>query len=156
MHLRKSHLMPLLTGGFFFCLDQILKFIAHGKPSTAVYLVKPWLGWEYLANPGIAFSFPFPNAVLIIGTPLILIGLFVYIGKIGQRSIYQVFGASFIFFGAISNLIDRILFGITIDYFRVFTAVLNIADIMIVLGTLLILTGTSSRTEHNIDKTEQV
>jgi len=130
--------------------------MAHGHPSMTAYLIKPWLGWEYFANPGIAFSVPFPNAALIIGTPLILIGLLVYMGKKTRPTLYQILGTSLIFFGAVSNLIDRILFGITIDYFRVLTAVLNIADIMIVVGTLCILMGISSQPTPDIDNREQI
>ena len=36
--------------------------------------------------------------------------------------------------GALSNFIDRILFGATIDYIRIFTGVINLADVMIVVG----------------------
>src|SRR3989339_869476 len=154
MPLRKSYLLPLVTSGFFFCLDQILKYMAHSTATTPHYLIDPWLGWEYLANPGIAFSVPFPNAALIIGTPIILIGLLVYLGRKKHRTPSHLYGASLIFFGAVSNLIDRVLFSITIDYVRILTTVLNIADIMIVMGTLLIIKGSATQTDpDDIDKT---
>ncbi|EKD68045.1 MAG: hypothetical protein ACD_48C00098G0002 [uncultured bacterium] len=156
MPLRKSYLLPLLTGGFFFVLDQILKYISHTQQKEVWYLIKPWIGWEYFANPGIAFSIPFPNAVLIIGTPLILIALLTYIGGKKQRSPYHIYGSSLIFFGAISNLIDRVLFAITIDYIRILTTVLNIADIMIIVGTLCLIIGSSQQTLPDIDKTEHI
>ena len=41
--------------------------------------------------------------------------------------------------GALSNFIDRLLFGITIDYFRILTSVFNVADIMIVVGAGLLI-----------------
>jgi len=51
--------------------------------------------------------------------------------------------------GALSNLIDRVLFSITIDYLRIFTSVINIADIMIVAGVvLLVLSEISKKSKH--------
>lgn len=45
----------------------------------------------------------------------------------------------FILDGTLSNLIDRILYHHTIDYWRVFTAVINLADILIVVGFILLI-----------------
>ena len=39
-----------------------------------------------------------------------------------------------IFFGALSNLIDRVMYSHTVDYFLILTAVINIADVMIAMG----------------------
>ena len=36
--------------------------------------------------------------------------------------------------GALSNLIDRIVYGHTVDYVLIFTGVINLADVMIVGG----------------------
>jgi len=156
MSFRKSYVLPLLLSGFFFCLDQGLKYIAHSQQAFSWYIVKPWLGWEYFANPGIAFSVPFPNAALVIGTPLVLVGLLVYMGRHKSPSTLQVYGAMLIFLGAISNLIDRMLFQITIDYIRVITSVMNIADIMIIVGTLFIIFGNRSQKALDLDKSPDI
>ncbi len=153
MILRKSHLLPLVISGFFFALDQVLKFIARTNPADRYHLIDNVLGWEYLGNPGIAFSLPFPNTILVIGTPIILLLLVAYIEKKRDLHKYATFGASLIFFGAISNLIDRILFELTVDYIRIFTSVINIADIMIILGTVLLLFYTPT---GQIDKKEEI
>ena len=39
-----------------------------------------------------------------------------------------------ILLGAISNFLDRIIYGRTVDYLLIFTGVINIADVMIALG----------------------
>jgi len=155
MVFRKSYVLPLLLSGFFFALDQILKYVAHTGSTPPLYLIRPWLGWEYFGNLGIAFSIPFPNILLIIGTPVVLLLLLSYVGKKATIVTDQVFfGASLIFFGAISNLIDRILFALTIDYIRIVTSVINIADCMIVIGTILLLVR-STKNGMVVDKKDK-
>jgi len=55
-----------------------------------------------------------------------------------SRNTYHI-SLGLILFGALSNYIDRVLFGATIDYIRLFTAVINLADVMIVGGVGLLL-----------------
>lgn len=143
MKLQKSHLLPLFLSGFLFSIDQVLKYKARMNPYEKIYIIKDWVGWEFFGNTGIAFSIPFPNIILVIGTPIILLVLLVYIEKKEDIQKSALFGAILIFLGAISNLIDRILFEITIDYIRIATSVINIADIMIILGTILMLIHTN-------------
>ena len=153
MTFRKSYILPLVISGFFFVLDQVLKFFARTNPSEQHHLIENVLGWEYLANLGIAFSLPFPNSLLVIGTPIILLVLVAYLGKKKHVSDRIFLAASLIFFGAISNLTDRVLFEITIDYLRIFTSVINIADIMIVLGTGMLI---FPKHERSVDKKQEI
>ena len=46
-------------------------------------------------------------------------------------------GYALIFFGALSNLFDRLLYHHTVDYLLIFTAVINLADVMIVGGFVI-------------------
>lgn len=133
----KNRQMFLFFGGFLFALDQACKYVARTHPEVSVYILKPWLGWEFFANPGIGFSLPFPNAILIIATPIILLIILYFLG---QKK-HELFSLSLIliFAGALSNFIDRLLFAVTIDYIRIATAVINIADLLIVAGALIIL-----------------
>ena len=135
----KVHVYSIVISGLFLIIDQILKYLARTNPDLTYYLWKPWLGWEYFANPGIAFSIPFPNLLLIIFTPLIILGLFVILNKQKSPSLYFTLGILLIIAGAVSNLIDRILFAHTIDYLRVITGVINLADVIIVVGAGLLL-----------------
>jgi signal peptidase II len=130
----------LYFNGFFLFLDQGFKYLARTHQEFTFSIVKPWLGWEYLGNPGIAFSIPFPNTVLVLFTPLVLLGLFVLWTKRKKEDTASL-ALLLIMAGALSNWIDRILFDITIDYIRILTGVVNIADIMIVAGTILLLFG---------------
>ena len=135
----------LLISGFFLFVDQFLKYFARNNTDFTYYLYKPWLGWEYFTNSGIAFSLPFPNAILIIFTPLIILGLAILLIKQCKKkksctSLFSL-GLLLIIFGAISNFIDRIIFEVTIDYIRLITSVINIADVMIVFGAGLVVFG---------------
>ncbi|MEK7084454.1 MAG: signal peptidase II [Patescibacteria group bacterium] len=134
-----SHWIAFSASGFFLFLDQILKYLARMNPDFTSYIIPRWLGWEYLPNPGIAFSIPFPNWLILVLTPPILLWLGILLAKnIGQRPMVAI-GLAFIIDGAISNYIDRMLFGVTIDYLRVLTGVINIADIMIAVGAAFLL-----------------
>jgi len=133
-----KHSLAIISGSvFLFACDQILKYLARTNPMATHYIIKPWLGWEYLANPGVAFGIPVSNALLIIITPLILFLLILWLGKKPQTPGIMI-GVYLVIFGAISNFSDRMLFGFTVDYFRIVTSVMNMADIMILVGVLLI------------------
>lgn len=54
-------------------------------------------------------------------------------------SIIQAVCAIFLFVGAASNLIDRLIYGYVIDYFRIATGIINIADLLIATGFTLYL-----------------
>ena len=131
-----------LSGVFLFLLDQSLKYAARTNPAQAFYIIKPWLGWEHFENPGIAFSLPLPNALLIILTPVILLLLIAFLTR--QKHAVPAFGLILILAGALSNFLDRFLFGATIDYIRVATGVFNVADVLIVVGGLLSIIGKNS------------
>lgn len=130
----------ILINGFFLLIDQLLKYFARANPDLTYYLWRPWLGWEYYANTGIAFSLPFPNWLIIILTPFIILGLIIWYIKTYKLQVtsYRALAISLIIFGALSNFIDRIFFGATIDYLRILTGVINLADVMIAGGVLLI------------------
>lgn len=134
--------LPYLTvfvGGFFLLLDQGLKQFAHSHPEFTWYLIEPWLGWEYFENTGVAFSLPLPQTLLVIGTPLILLALAIsFLRKKNRPPLFQL-AMTLLIFGAVSNYIDRILFGVTIDYLRIVTGVINLADVAIVVGVLLLI-----------------
>jgi signal peptidase II len=127
------------VSGFFLLLDQSLKYVARTSPDYTWYVIKPWLGWEYFQNSGIAFSLPVPNWLILLVTPFVLFALCILLQKVIHKSLPQSTGLIFIMAGAVSNYIDRVLFGVTIDYVRLLTAVINLGDVLIVGGLLLLL-----------------
>ncbi len=127
----------ILLGGFFVACDQVFKYLARNFSEFTWYLWPPFLGWEYFENPGVAFGLPLPNTLLLIITPLILTGFIWFL----TRHLYNqrvLLGGVLIIGGALSNLTDRFFWGVTIDYLRLFTGILNIADVLIIVGIVLV------------------
>lgn len=135
--------MIMSVGGFLFLGDQILKYFARVNPDFAYYIWKPWLGWELFLNSGIAFSLPFPNWLIILITPVLLLLLIAW-AKEKKRNKLFYFGVALIISGAVSNFVDRVLWGATIDYLRVLTGVINLADVGIVVGAGVVIFSLSS------------
>ena len=127
--------MMVFAGGFFLLADQVLKYFARTNPDLTYYIWKPWLGWELFLNKGISFSLPFPNWLIILLTPVLLLLLFAWSREKKCGRWFQ-FGVCLIITGAISNFVDRILWGATIDYLRVLTGVINLGDVGIVVGAV--------------------
>lgn len=137
-----------ITGGFFLLFDQVLKYFARSNSEFSFYVWKNWLGWEYFENTGIAFSIPFPGWLVTVLTPIILLLLFVWLQKNKNKNHWTYLSTVLIFSGAISNFIDRVLFGVTIDYLRLFTGVINIADILIVVGAGILIISNWKKDEQ--------
>jgi lipoprotein signal peptidase len=134
--------------GIFFIFDRFLKSAAISfwhEPR----MVFPFFGWGPFLNQGIAFSIPVPNLLIIIITVPIIFGLFVKIIQdskkisgdtipfLKNKILHTWISFLFIFCGALSNLIDRIIYHATIDYFAIYTAIINIADILIFIGFVI-------------------
>lgn len=139
MQFIKNKTAIVFVTGLFFVFDQLLKFFARTNQEFAWYIINPWLGWEYLANRGVALSLPIPNTFLLVITPILLVLLAWYYTTRPEKTNRLRLGAALIYAGAISNYIDRFLFEITIDYLRIYTSVFNIADVIIVVGVVCLL-----------------
>ncbi len=138
MHPKARLTLYAAISGLLFCLDQYLKSIARAHPSATYYVLRPYLGWQYFANSGVAFSLPLPHMVALIFTPIILTALFILLFRYKNQPKF-FFGLTLILAGALSNYLDRLFFGVTIDYLRIFTGIINLADLMITSGVIFIL-----------------
>ncbi|MDD2681080.1 MAG: signal peptidase II [Patescibacteria group bacterium] len=128
----------------FFITDRILKNTALKLGEGQIYpLIKNWLDFHYVPNPFIAFSIPVSGLILNILIITSILALAIYTAhliiakKSSNTFILLLF---FILFGAISNLLDRVIYGFVIDYldFRYFT-ILNLADIMISVPCIILI-----------------
>lgn len=140
MSQKKLHLLTFGIGGVFLFVDQSIKYFFLHHQNFSLYILEPWLGLEYFENPGIAFGIPVPGWLVLVYTPFVLLLILLFLAK-RQTSWQKNIALCCILFGAISNFIDRIFFDFTIDYIRIFTSIFNIADVMIVLGAVLLLWG---------------
>lgn len=132
-----SRITPILLGIGVFAIDQGLKFFAYTRPNLSWYVFKPWLGWEYFPNPGIAFGLPVPNELVIAITPVLV--FLISLWWLRQPGPKNWLAASLVWAGALSNFSDRFRLAVTVDYLRIFYSVINVADIAIVLGLLWLL-----------------
>lgn len=137
--------------GLFFVIDQAIKYWSRAV-WTEEKLFFHWLGWMPFKNFGVAFGLPAPNWLIILfSLPIMALIIFLfYKSKDAKKQI----GLLLVLAGALSNLIDRIILKYTVDYFLIFTGVINLADIMIVLGFGLYFISTRiARDVENTQKT---
>lgn len=145
----KNRLLAYTLGGFLFCFDQTFKYLARTNPEN-ILVWKKIIGWEYYENTGVAFNLPLPNSLVVFATPIIIFGIISFLLKKKNKNFLYSPGTPLIILGAISNYIDRIIFGFTIDYVRILTSIINMADIMIVVGVLFfLLESKKSKIEPN-------
>lgn len=121
------------VGGLFFIIDQVLKYFSRNIWPTKNLLFS-YFGWYPFKNAGVAFGIPLPQ-FFVITISLVILFLLIYLLKNSeQNNVLRQLGLMLIIFGALSNLVDRILFSYTTDYLLILTGVINLADVMIVLG----------------------
>lgn len=135
----KVYNFPTLASVFFLFTDQLLKYLTRTHQTFSYYLGTKWLGWEYFANKGVAFSIPLPSLITTLITPVIIAILLIVWWRNRDKQKLFHFGIALIIAGAISNFIDRLAFGFTIDYIRILTGVINIADVMIMTGGVFLI-----------------
>ncbi len=131
-----------LSLAIFFLADRILKAKALNLEAP-IELIPNLLLFNLTKNYFISFSLPLSGPILNIFIVLLIILLAVYliflIIKEKDRKL-EIILLLFIFFGALSNLVDRLSFGFVVDYleFRYFT-VFNLADVMIVIPSFCLI-----------------
>lgn len=140
MSYKIRHLIIFIGGFFLFCLDQLIKQLSL-YIYTSNHLLFGMVGWNPFQNHGVAFSLPLPNILTIAFTVPIIIIIFFLLWHFHQKQnqLRHFISLTLIFWGASSNLLDRFIYKTTIDYYLVGTGVINLADILIVLGFIIYL-----------------
>lgn len=126
-------------------LDQWTKYLAETnlRPIETYPLIENVFHLTYRRNTGAAFSiFRNKQSFLIILTTIVIIILIVYFINILKKEnlILVKLPLAFIIGGAIGNLIDRIRLNYVVDFFDfnlINFAVFNVADIFIVVGSII-------------------
>ncbi|MFH1789703.1 MAG: signal peptidase II [bacterium] len=139
----------IFASGFFFLLDRFLKYKAASE-WIAPRAINRFLGWTPFLNDNAAFGLPISSGIILtITIPIIILLLALAITE--KKQMVCFFAWTMALAGAISNMIDRIVYGHVIDYFTFATGIINIADIMIVAGLLsyLIAFKTTKAPRHN-------
>jgi len=139
---RKVRWIIIITNGLFLLTDQILKWQAlHNW--TQPHLISPYFGWQVFLNKGVAFGLPLSNSLTIIITlPIISLISYLFWKELARKDPLKqnlLLAWSMILIGAISNLLDRVLYSQVVDYFLIGTAIINISDMLIVGGLVIYL-----------------
>ena len=142
MFLCKKTIYSVVLAIFFVILDRFFKILAlNYYENIKVDLILDYFGFTLAKNYYIAFSLPLSGPILTAFIVIIiLILLYFELILIKKQEYTQAMCLTFVIFGAISNVIDRIKYGFVIDYLDLkYFTVFNIADSMIVFGTVLLI-----------------
>ncbi|ROZ80359.1 signal peptidase II [Pseudomonas neustonica] len=138
----------LAISGLIAASDQVVKWLVQQSMAYGESIpVTPFFNWVHVWNTGAAFSLfadgggwqrYFLIAIAVV-VSIVLIRLILQCRRRGEAIAY-----SLILGGAVGNLIDRIFRGYVVDSFDVYWQswhwpAFNLADIAIVLGTVLFL-----------------
>lgn len=129
-------------------LDQVTKSLAikHLKASDPVIIIDGVFEFVYVENRGAAFGILQDKRIFFIIITLIVISfLAIYAYKYShQLTTFSNITLAMLIGGAAGNLIDRIRYGFVVDFIKVDLIrsynfpVFNIADIFIVISTILL------------------
>lgn len=132
--------MNLVFAVLVFILDRVTKQLA------------PAWGLRVFVNPTFAFGIPGGNMLAIILSTLVALALVavVVLEYRRRRPNYQLLITSYsiILAGAAGNLADRIIRGGTVDWLVVGPWTINLADLAIVTGVVLILTSAKRKVQN--------
>ena len=136
-----------VVAGAVLILDQVTKalILAHLPLGGSIAVIPGFFDLTHVHNPGGAFGFlagmsAEVRSLLFIAVSLVAAGLILYFywqTPHGQR--FLSVGLALIFGGAVGNLVDRMRFGIVVDFLDVYAGTLhwpafNVADSAITIG----------------------
>ncbi len=126
-----------------FLLDLVIKFLVSNYLTT-ITVIDNFFSLTYVLNDGAAFSILASQTFMIILITLLCLAFAIYELKKNLNDRVETIAYSFILSGLLGNFVDRLIDGYVIDYlsFKVFNynyPVFNLADILIVLGVIIML-----------------
>lgn len=125
----------------FFILDRTAKYLALNKlPNKGVYLID-YFKLQLEKNIGIAFGISLPKFLIIILVIIIISFLLYYFLKnINKEKYLNSFLIGLIIIGAISNLIDRVIYSSVIDFIKIsIWPTFNLSDAYISVAVVVLL-----------------
>jgi|SRR3989344_578049 len=128
---------------FVFFLFSVLCFLILDQSTKAYFASRVFsfgpLDVKLTPNSSLPFTLDLGSIVNLI-IILVFLGVFIYLFFLKEYSSKIEWGPTLVLSGAIGNLIDRIRFGYVRDFLDVGLGfVFNLADIIILLGILIIL-----------------
>ena len=123
-----------------FVADLWTKSLAQKFFTTTPLKITNFLKLELSLNQNLAFGIPLPYILIIIFS-LIALGILILIfWKFIQKNYLNLTGFALIFGGALGNLFERIFVRQVTDFVKLFFIPnFNLADIAIIIGSLLLI-----------------
>ena len=123
----------LIIPAIFFIIDRVFKNLVKNGLSGENFLFKI----NYIANTGVSWGMLKGNSALLLWVSIIILGIIIYFYN---ELLPAKLGTNLIIIGAVSNILDRIMFAHIIDYIDFgWFPVFNIADACITLGGIYII-----------------
>lgn len=124
-------------------IDQLSKVLAlkYLKDIGSIPIIQDMFHLTYVENRGAAFGMFQNNQIVFIIVALIASIYGLYYLHTKKVNTFGKVGILLIISGALGNLIDRVRLGFVVDYFDfriIWEYVFNVADIFVVLGTILL------------------
>ncbi|NLK96964.1 MAG: signal peptidase II [Epulopiscium sp.] len=143
-------------------LDQVTKYVAFNylQSIKSIPIIKDVFHLTFVKNRGAAFGIlQNQRWFFIIMTIAVLLGIIYYYKHLPKYKPYGFIRIALILIsaGAIGNLIDRIRLGFVIDFFDfclINFPVFNVADICVVIGTILLAWLILFTNEEDLEKKE--
>jgi signal peptidase II len=139
--------MELLVILLGLILDRVSKIWAINALSNEKIIIKDFFSFSYLENRGAAFGILQNKLIfLTIITIAVLVGIVYYMLVKKPSSLWVRLSLSLIVSGAIGNMIDRVYYKYVVDFIllhykdKYYFPTFNVADIMVVIGTVILAT----------------
>ncbi|PIR47424.1 hypothetical protein COV06_03120 [Candidatus Uhrbacteria bacterium CG10_big_fil_rev_8_21_14_0_10_50_16] len=146
----RSVVIALIVTCLLVISDGLFKFIALSRLRDVFIPVLPGVAEFYLhKNLGVVANTPIPLLLVIPLSVVILIGCSMWLSRIWSHQPSLAISLVLLIGGAFGNLVDRVVHGFTTDYLLLFSrSIINLSDVLIVLGILGILFATNKTSPH--------
>ena len=136
----------LIIGLFILILDQLIKIIIDqtfyiGK---IISIIPNFFYVTKVYNTGAAWSIFEGYRFVLIGISIIALTILIFYEKEFKNNFRNIVAFSLIYGGLLGNLVDRLIYGYVIDYFKILLGsydfpIFNLADMAIVSGFILLI-----------------
>lgn len=136
----------LIIGLFILVIDQLIKIIIDqtfyiGK---IISIIPNFFYVTKVYNTGAAWSIFEGYRFVLIGISIIALTILIFYEKEFKNNFRNIVAFSLIYGGLLGNLVDRLIYGYVIDYFKILLGsydfpIFNLADMAIVSGFILLI-----------------
>lgn len=123
-----------------FVADRVAKSFAR-LLSEEDFIFLKYFRLKFYLNTGVAFSIPVSRAFTLGITFLVLVIFgYVLVRAYRRKDVWSIAGFSYVIIGAVSNVIDRLVYGGVIDFIDLrILPVFNLADLLILAGASIVI-----------------